>query len=319
MTDEERLVHEPAGVPARTARPSGQRLAGTSPRTMKRLAVASVVANIVLVVTGGAVRLTGSGLGCPTWPRCTTTSFVAHDALGINGFIEFGNRMLTFVLVVVALATWVAALRLRPRRRSISRLALLVLVGIPVQAVIGGVSVRTHLNPWVVSLHLLVSLAIVQLAVLLVRRVGETDDAPAPLLPPAATGLAWATFAATWLVLYAGTIVTGAGPHAGSADAPRNGLSPASMSQLHADLVTLLIGLTIGLVLTLRACGAPERLRRAAVVLLVLELAQGVVGFVQYFTSVPIVLVAVHMLGAALIAAAVAHVLVQTRSRERPA
>jgi heme a synthase len=283
---------------------------------MRHLAAASLIANVALVVTGGAVRLTGSGLGCPTWPRCTEDSFVSHRALGVNGYIEFGNRLLTFVLAAIAIATWVTAMRLRPARSSIRRLSGLLMLAIPVQAVVGGVSVLTDLNPWVVSFHLLASLAMVGVAVVLLRRVDELDQPPRPTVPRPVGWLVRALFAVTWAVLYVGTIVTGSGPHAGSADAPRNGLSPAGVSQLHADLVFLLLGLTIGTLLALRAApDAPDRVRRAAGWLLGLELAQGLVGFVQYFTDLPIVLVGFHMLGAALISAAATWLLLGTRDR----
>ncbi len=291
------------------------RLPVPSRTTMRRLAVATLVANIALVVTGGAVRLTGSGLGCPTWPRCTSASFVAHDALGVNGFIEFGNRMLTFVLTAIALATWVVAMRMRPARSSIRWLATVLLLGIPVQAVVGGVSVLTHLNPWVVSFHLLASLALVAVAVVLVRRVDEEDRRPRRTVPWPVVLLARGMYVAMWAVLYAGTVVTGSGPHAGSKEAPRNGLDPANVTQLHADLVFLLIGLTVGTVFALHASGAPERAIRAAHWLVGLELAQAVVGFTQYVTNLPIVLVGIHMLGAALISAAAMWVLLGTRDR----
>lgn len=292
-----------------------ERLPAPSRTTMRRLAAASLVANIVLVVTGGAVRLTGSGLGCPTWPRCTSESFVAHDALGINGFIEFGNRMLTFVLAAIAVATWLAAMRLRPARHSIRLLATVLLLGIPAQAVVGGITVLTGLNPWVVSLHLLSSLAMIVVAVVLLRRVDELDGPARPTVPRPVVLLARALLVVTALVLYVGTVVTGSGPHAGSADAPRNGLGPAALSQLHADLVFLLVGLTIGTWLALRATGAPERSLRAAGTLLGLELAQGIVGFTQYLTDLPIVLVSLHMLGAALVTAAAAWLWLGTRDR----
>src|SRR4051812_25017916 len=155
---------------------------------MRPLAVSSLVVNILIVVTGGVVRLTGSGLGCPTWPRCTTDSFVSHRALGVNGYIEFGNRLLTFVLAAVAIATWATAMRLRPRRPAIRRLAGLLMLAIPVQAVIGGISVLTDLNPWVVSFHLLASLAMVAVAVVLLRRVSELDG---PAHPTVSAPLVW--------------------------------------------------------------------------------------------------------------------------------
>jgi heme a synthase len=274
-------------------------------RWLRPLAWATLATNVLLVVTGGAVRLTGSGLGCPTWPRCTDQGMTPHGELNIHSAIEFSNRMLTFVLTLVAVLTLIAAWR-----TSVRWLATVILVGIPVQAVIGGISVRTHLNPWVVSLHMVSSMAIIGLAVLLLWRVYVGS-------PAATTGptvwLAWANFVVTWLVLYAGTIVTGAGPHAGDATSPRNGLSALQFSQLHADLVCLLIGLTIGLLVAAYALGAPAATRQAAWILLAVELAQGAIGWVQYFTHVPIILVMFHMLGAALVAAAATWVLLRVR------
>jgi cytochrome c oxidase assembly protein subunit 15 len=276
-------------------------------------AIASLVANVGIVVTGGVVRLTGSGLGCPTWPRCTGESFVPHRALGVHSVIEFGNRMLTFVVAAVAIATFVLAWRLG--RVAVLRLAFLLALGVPAQAVIGGITVLTDLNPWVVSLHLLVSLAMVGLAVTLVRRVGEGDGPPTPVVPVGTVWLTRAVFAAGWAVLYVGTVVTGSGPHAGDVDAPRNGLDPRALSQLHSDLVFLLLGLTVAVVLVLRSPDSPLLVRRAAGTLLAVELAQGAVGFVQYFTDLPVVLVAVHLLGAALVSAALTWLLVSARER----
>jgi cytochrome c oxidase assembly protein subunit 15 len=279
-----------------------------SPEWLRRLGWATLVANAVLVVTGGAVRLTGSGLGCPTWPHCTGGSFTPHGAMGVHAAIEFGNRMLTFVLVVVAVATFVGAVQ--SGRRDLRRLALLLALAIPAQAVIGGISVLTDLNPWVVSFHLLSSMALIGVAVLFVWRV----DRPAGTVARGpALGLAWATFGSAWAVLYVGTVVTGSGPHAGDTHAPRNGLDPLQLSQLHADLVFLLVGLTAGLAAVLLATKAPADAVRAVWVLLGIELAQGTIGFVQYFTDVPIVLVGFHMLGAALVSAAVTWALLQVR------
>jgi heme a synthase len=277
-------------------------------RWLRPLGWATLVANCVLVVTGGAVRLTGSGLGCPTWPRCTDESFTPHGALELHSAIEFGNRMLTFVLVAVALATLVVAWQ--SGRRDLRRIALALALGIPAQAVIGGITVLTELNPWVVSFHLLCSLAIVGLSVVFLRRIDHPDPVVArgPVV-----GLAWATFAAAWAVLYVGTIVTGSGPHAGDVDSPRNGLNPLQISQLHADAVFLFVGLTLGLLFAVHAIGASAPVRTAVLVLLGLELAQGAIGFVQYFTDLPIVLVGLHMLGAAAISASVTWVLVRVR------
>jgi cytochrome c oxidase assembly protein subunit 15 len=269
------------------------------PRFLWPLAVANLVANIGIVVTGGAVRLTGSGLGCPTWPRCTEGSYVPHGELGINGAIEFGNRMLTFVLAAIAIACWLAALAASRRddadRRSLV-LATVIALGVPSQALIGGVTVLTDLNPWIVSFHLLVSMAIIGVCVLLL------DELRGPVrgaAPPGVRRLGWVVLAAGWVVLYLGTVVTGSGPHAGDLDSPRNGLDPLQVSQLHADAVFLFVGLTVALVLT-----APTASRRGALLLLAVQLLQGTIGFVQYFTDLPELLVGFHLLGAALVAAA---------------
>jgi cytochrome c oxidase assembly protein subunit 15 len=271
---------------------------------------ASVVANIGIVVTGGVVRLTGSGLGCPTWPRCTEESLTPHGAYDVHSAIEFGNRMLTWVLVAVAVGTFAAALQ--SGRRDLVKLSVVIALGIPAQAVIGGITVLTDLNPWIVSLHLLCSMAIIGVAVLFLHRV----DHPGPVAVARGgpvVGLGWATFAAAWAVLYVGTVVTGSGPHAGDADSERNGLSPLQTSQLHADLVFLFVGLTIGLLFAALATGAPAATRRAVIVLLAVEVAQGAIGFVQYFTDLPVVLVGFHMLGAALVSATVTWAVIRVR------
>lgn len=288
---------------------------------VQRLAIASLVANILIVITGGAVRLTGSGLGCPTWPECTADtaeragSFVPHGELGGHGVIEFGNRLLTLVLVAVAVATLVTVWRSRPARRSLRVLAVVLALGIPAQAVVGGITVLTDLNPWLVALHLMLSMVLIALAVVLVRRTGEGDGAA---LPTAPTGTAWlvrVTYAVVWAVLYVGTVVTGSGPHAGDADVPRNGLDAAALSQLHADLVFLLVGLTLGCVIALRATNAPRRAVVAAQWLLGIELAQGLVGFVQYVTDLPLLLVGIHLLGATLVVTAATWTLLGIRDR----
>jgi cytochrome c oxidase assembly protein subunit 15 len=276
---------------------------------VRPLGWATLVANCGLVVTGGAVRLTGSGLGCPTWPRCTDRSFTPHGELDLHEAIEFGNRMLTFVLTAVAVATFVAAWQ--TGRRDLRRLALALALGIPGQALIGGLTVLTDLNPWVVSFHLLCSLAIIGLAVLFLRRVDH--PAPEPRSGPVVT-LARLTFAAAWVVLYLGTVVTGSGPHAGDADTERNGLDPLQVSQLHADSVFLFVGLTLGLLFATRVVGVASEASRAVLVLLGVEVGQGAIGFVQYFTDLPEVLVGFHMLGAAMVSATVTWVLLAVRS-----
>jgi cytochrome c oxidase assembly protein subunit 15 len=216
----------------------------------------------------------------------------------------------TFLLTAIAIATFVSAWQ--SGRRDLRVLALWLGLGIPAQAVVGGITVLTDLNPWVVSFHLLVSLAIISLAVLYLHRIdtpaGSTPRSGSRLLP-----LAWTTYAAGWVVLYLGTVVTGSGPHAGDLDVPRNGLDPLQLSQLHADAVFLFIGLSVGLALALRATGAPRPAVRSATALVAVELAQGLIGFVQYFTDLPVLLVAAHLLGAAILTAVMTRVVIVVR------
>ena len=279
-------------------------------RWLPRLAVANLVANVVIVLTGGAVRLTGSGLGCPTWPRCTDESYVVHDELGLHGAIEFGNRTLTFVLTAVAIACWVAALR--SRNRPALLLSTVIALGIPAQAVIGGITVLTDLNPWIVSLHLLVSMAIIGACVILV------DVLQGPTRPQASGAsrrTAWLVLGAAWVVLYLGTVVTGSGPHSGDLESRRTGLDPQVMSHVHAAAVYALVGLTL-LLLVMALRHGDSLVAQAAAVLLFVEISQGAVGFLQYFLDLPEALVALHMLGAALTSAAVTMVVLRTRQHD---
>ncbi|MFC4064348.1 COX15/CtaA family protein [Actinoplanes subglobosus] len=281
--------------------------------SLRGLALASVVANVGIIVTGAAVRLTKSGLGCPTWPRCTDDSYVSTPEMGINGAIEFGNRLLTFVLVAIAVACFLGALA--RRRRSLTRLSVAVALGIPGQGVIGGITVLTNLNPWVVGLHFILSIALIAGAFALWRRVPEGDGDPIPLVPAPIRQLAWVTTAASLAVIAVGVVVTGSGPHSGDQGAKRNNLDPQQISQVHADTVFLLIGLTVALWFALRAVGAPAHAVRAAAVLFWVEMGQGLIGFVQYFTHLPIALVAAHMLGSGLVWVATLSVLWSLRSR----
>ena len=286
-----------------------------SSRTVRRLALASVVANSAIVVTGGAVRLTSSGLGCPTWPRCTDASYTPTAEYAVHGVIEFGNRLLTFVLLAVVLATTVAVWRQRPRRPGMRRLAVLVLLGIPAQAVLGGITVLTGLNPWTVAGHFLVSSVLIALAVVLHQRSREGDLPPTPVVARPLQHLGTLLLVVVAAVLVVGTVVTGSGPHSGDVEAGRTGLDPETMSQVHADLVFLLVGLTVAFWLALKATGAPQRAVRAMGVLLAVELGQGVLGFVQYFTGLPVVLVALHLVGACLTTVAAVHAVLALRDR----
>jgi cytochrome c oxidase assembly protein subunit 15 len=228
--------------------------------------------------------------------------------MGLHGAIEFGNRLLTFVLGVVALAMLVAAMRTlrtqRPRRDLIVP-ATFLLGAIPTQAVIGGITVLTDLNPWVVMLHFLVSAVLVGVATILVRRAQRPGGAFAER-----TNLPWLerlgalTLATTAVAIYLGAIVTGSGPHAGDPEAQRLGFDVAVVTHIHADVVLVLIGLSIGLYVTARALGSPGRAARAAAILLGSEAAQALIGITQYQLELPEILVGAHMFGAAIMVAA---------------
>ncbi|GAA1731040.1 COX15/CtaA family protein [Aeromicrobium alkaliterrae] len=271
---------------------------------VERWAWASVVANSVIIFTGGVVRLTGSGLGCPEWPRCTEESFVPHSSLGIHGAIEFGNRMLTYVLVVVAIGTFVAVRRWVGTNRQVRTLATVLALGIPAQAILGGITVLTGLNPWIVGSHLIVSMALVSGSVLLLHRV--TDRPEGPSTGPAVR-LATLAYLVTWVAVVLGTVVTGSGPHAGDASTERNGLDPELWSRIHAVSVWVLVAVTVVLLVSARR----TRLFVPAAVLLGVELAQGLIGYVQYFNDLPIALVAAHLVGAAVLMATATWVLVR--------
>jgi cytochrome c oxidase assembly protein subunit 15 len=274
-------------------------LALDNPVLLRRVALASVIANVGIVVTGGAVRLTGSGLGCPTWPRCTDESYVTTPAMGVHGVIEFGNRLLTFALVLIAVAGFVLALRQRPRRRRVVRLSVLAALFIPAQAVVGGITVLTDLNPWVVGLHFLASMAVLVATYAFWRSTTESDETPALSVPGPLWTLVRLLVVASAAVVIVGVMVTGSGPHAGDEDAKRNGLDPQNIAQVHADLVFLLLGLAVATWLALRAVRSAAA--RPAGVFLVIVLAQGLVGFVQYVTHLPALLVGAHMAGACVV------------------
>lgn len=288
------------------------RLIARLPRTVDasvcRLAVASLIGQTLLVVTGGAVRLTASGLGCPTWPRCTDTSLANTPEMGIHGFIEFGNRLLTFALAAVAVAMLVYLWNLRKERRDLFLLALGLLASIPAQAVIGGITVLTNLNPWVVGLHFLVSMALVVIATLLVNRAYGRTGRQATLQLTALPGVLRPVTAAVGLfsalAVMLGVVVTGSGPHAGDADAPRNGLDWDLFAHIHAVPAYLITAGTLMALLLVIVRRIKGPFRTSVLLLLAVTLLQAVIGFTQYYNGIPALLVGAHMLGAALLMSA---------------
>ena len=317
---------------AETAATPATSVAGAAaPGWLRGVFFANLVAQTAIVVTGGRVRVTGSGLGCPTWPECTDGSLVptATQSQAWHKYVEFGNRSLTFILGILAIAALVGALawsrRLRregmPTRRPVVLLAAIPLAGTFAQAVLGGITVLTGLNPVTVAGHFLLSAAIIAGTLLLVWRGREPGDEPLVRLGvPAVRVLSKVLLVVGIVVLTLGTVVTGSGPHSGDADAAsRFPFDPRVVSWLHADLVILFVGLAIGLLVALSVTNAPRRSVNAVWWLLGLSLAQGLIGYVQYFTALPWVLVALHLLGATLVWIALVRVLLTLRTRGTPA
>ena len=263
----------------------------------------SLVSQILIVVTGGAVRLTGSGLGCPTWPKCTPDSLITVPEQGIHGIIEFANRLLTFVLVIIALFTFITVLRLaKNRRQGLVWPSLTAGLGIFTQAVVGGISVLTNLNPWVVGLHFVVSAALISIASILLWRIYEINHEPVPFR---AYVLAPWNFAIGMLTLLVGVVVTGAGPHAGDANAPRNGLELESLQHFHSypAYLTLAISLAIFFVLlSIKDETALKLQRNISLWLVIALIVQAIIGVAQARLGVPALLVGLHMLGASILA-----------------
>ena len=279
----------------------------------RKTLVANLIAQTGIVLTGAIVRLTSSGLGCPTWPECVEGSIAPTSAQteSWHKYVEFGNRLLTFVLLVVALVTIVAIVKLNKRRshaglakrRSLTALALGSLAGIFAQAILGGITVLTGLHPLTVAAHFMLSIGLITVAQHLLTKASEPEDLPVATQVVSPIHIAMKTH--VWLallVVFIGTLVTGSGPHAGdSAEIVRLGFDPRVISWIHADIVLLFVGLTIGLVVALTATRAPRQVTRQAWIVLVICIIQGFVGYTQYFTGLPWVLVAIHVLGACLL------------------
>jgi len=279
-----------------------------SRRLTRGVLIANVVAQVVIVVTGGAVRLTGSGLGCSTWPQCEPGQFtpVRHAAASWHPIIEFGNRTLTGVLVMIAVATAWVVLRQVGRARSVRALALVPIIGVLVQAVLGGLTVLVQLHPAVVGSHFLLSMVLIAASTQLLLRENQ-PDAPARWDATAAIrslSIALVPLAAIMLVL--GSVTTGTGPHSGDDDTPyRFAFDPLVVTRAHSTSVWLYLAVLAALVVLVhRATAAGSRSRRRVLVLVSVTLLQGLIGYVQYFTGLPAGLVALHMLGASLLVVA---------------
>lgn len=279
-------------------------------QTIRGLSIASLVGQIVLIGTGGAVRLTSSGLGCPTWPKCTAESFVNTPEMGVHGIIEFGNRALTIVLGLIALSMMIFLWNLRHDRagRTMFRLAFGLLASIPAQAIVGGITVLSKLNPWVVGLHFLISATLVVFATLLVNRAHGRPPQNQASVSPLLRQLALVCAVLIGIAVVTGVMVTGSGPHAGAANAPRNGLDPEVITRVHVLPVYLLVASSVLLLIVSRRRARGDRLRSGALWLVVAVLVQGAIGYLQHSNGLPVILVGLHLLGAAALLALGANV-----------
>jgi heme a synthase len=289
-------------APVRLARVSRHRTPTVSPSLSHRLYVLALALTALIVVTGGAVRLTGSGLGCSDWPECS----VGHltPALQFHGLVEFGNRLVTVVLTIAVAAAFLGSVFRSPRRRDLVWLSGGLVAGVLAQAVLGGIVVYTKLNPYLVMVHFYATMLLLVDAVVLVHR-STRDYSPGSarlLVPRPLIRLYYGLFALLALVIAAGTATTGAGPHAGDSSgqqvAKRIPIALRDIAELHSSLALLLIGVTIGLVVGLHMGDVPERVRRAGRILMGVMVAQAAVGYTQYFTHLPALLVEVHVIGA---------------------
>jgi cytochrome c oxidase assembly protein subunit 15 len=294
-------------------------------RTQRLVAAAVVLTQGGIAVTGAIVRVTASGLGCPTWPQCFPGSFtpVPHAEVAVvHQVVEFGNRMITFLVVLTAALAVLAVTRAR-RRREVLVYAWLMPASTVAQAVMGGITVLTGLLWWTVAIHLVASMTMVWLAVLLYVKIGEPDDGVStPVVPKPLRQLTALTAVVLAAQLVSGTLLTGAGPHAGDKSVeqpvPRLQVEITTLVHVHSSLLVAYLALIVGLGFALAAVRAPKRVVLRLWVLLVLVCAQGMVGTVQFFTGVPAALVAVHVAGAAACTAATAALWASMRERAEP-
>ena len=291
-------------------------------RVQRAIAAAVILTQGGIAVTGAIVRVTASGLGCPTWPQCFPGSFipVPHaEVAGIHQAVEFGNRMITFLVVLTAALAVLAVTRAR-RRGEVLFYAWLMPASTVVQAVLGGITVLTGLLWWTVAIHLLASMTMVWLSVLLFVKVGEPDAGDeAPVVAKPLRQLTVLTAVVLGAQLVTGTLVTGAGPHAGDKSltqpVPRLQIEITTLVHVHSSLLVAYLALLVGLGFGLLATQAPRPVNVRLAVLVVLVFGQGLVGTVQFFTGVPAALVAVHVAGAAACTAATAALWASMRER----
>jgi cytochrome c oxidase assembly protein subunit 15 len=266
-----------------------------TPQLARRTAGGVAIVLGLVIVTGAAVRLSNSGLGCPTWPKCTSTD--VHSGTDFHGVIEFGNRLISIFVFLAGIAL-LMLVTVRSKRRDLYPHVAGLAAGYVGEAVIGGISVLTRLNPLVVGVHFLFAVGLLWIAIVVWRRLGTQNVAPTPIVRAELRWLGRALLAGAGLILTLGTLVTGTGPHAGSRVDNRLPFNRRDITALHSDSVLFLVGAVAVTLLVLRLTDAPPLLRRRGRILLVTMIAQAVIGFVQYFTGLPAWLVGIHVAGA---------------------
>jgi cytochrome c oxidase assembly protein subunit 15 len=285
-----------------------------SPAAYRRVTLLALLALVVIVVSGAAVRLSGSGLGCTDWPTCEEGRLAPESVTDGHAIIEFANRAFTGVVSVAVALAVLGALRRRPPRRDLTALAVGLVVGVAAQAVLGGLVVWYGLSPWFVMAHFLLSLVLVADAVVLHHRAGSPPGAARPVVGRAAQRLGWLVVLAAAAAVTTGTVVTATGPHAGDDSAERFDLALPDVARVHGVSVVVLLGLVLALLRVLWRDGAPAPVTDAARVLLLVLVAQAVVGYTQWFTGVPALLVGMHVLGAVAVWVAVLRTVLALRA-----
>lgn len=277
-----------------------------------------LAAQVLLVTTGGAVRLTGSGLGCPTWPKCTADSIVNTPEMGIHGVIEFGNRMLGGVLAILAILAFLMVVKLLRTRRDLFWLAFAAGMGVPFQAVLGGITVLIKLTWWVVGLHFITSIVLVALTTVFLVRVYAVPGPRVRAVPGWYAVTAYITSVVVGITIALGIVTTGTGPHAGDPKTPRTGLNPELIEHVHAFPAYATFALTLVLVVgAWRITATP--VHRLTLLLLGVELVQIAVGLIQSNTGLPGILVGIHMTLAATLAAVMTAVVMSLTAARQPA
>ena len=283
-----------------------------SPRVLRWAATSALVVSILIVFTGGVVRVTGSGLGCPTWPSCNPDSLAPTEVMGIHGIIEFANRVFSAFMAVPVAWVIIAARLQKPRERSLTRLAWSQFWLVVANAIAGGITVLTGLNPWVVSLHFVMAIALLSTTTLTWHRVHERVQATPPPTRPSARRLSWVLVAVSLVLIIVGTLVSGSGPHSGdSAEVSRMPLDWVAVTIVHGLLGTATLVLAIVLWVVLRRDPNAILAGRRVVIFVAVVIAQGAIGVTQALHSLPALLVAIHLLGAALVWAGVLRVLLE--------